>query len=125
MSSYNLAAVSYDTGYDIADRSQTTVSCSNGKNGLMTRKQWKTQGEIPRFPYIGADAIPGWNSSNCGSCWRLEYDGKAITLLAIDHAGAGFNIVRGAMNDLTGGNAEQFGRVDATAARLLDSDCGM
>ena len=57
--------VKYDTGYDDGSRSMAVVSCSDGVNGLMTRYGWQTQGEIPRFPYIGgAGAVEGWNSAN-------------------------------------------------------------
>ncbi|KAL3963341.1 hypothetical protein ACCO45_000345 [Purpureocillium lilacinum] len=94
--------VSYDRGYDGGGRSLTEVACSDGENGLMTRYGWK-----------------------CGGCWKLEYKGRSINVLAIDHAAAGFNIALAAMNDLTNGQAEQFGRVDATATRAPLSDCGL
>ncbi|PNY29933.1 Protein SnodProt1 [Tolypocladium capitatum] len=119
-------AVSYDPGYDIADRSLTSVSCSDGHNGLITRKGWSKQGEIPKFPYIGgAEAVAGWNSPNCGTCWKLDYDGKTINVLAIDHAAAGFNIALNAMNALTNGQAIQLGRVDAVATQIDAASCGM
>ncbi|KAH8121386.1 hypothetical protein ACSS6W_004526 [Trichoderma asperelloides] len=118
--------VSYDTGYDDASRSLTAVSCSDGTNGLITRYHWQTQGQIPRFPYIGgAQAVAGWNSPNCGTCWKLTYSGKTIYVLAIDHAGAGFNIGLDAMNALTNGNAVALGRVSATASQVAVSNCGL
>ncbi|KAJ6440271.1 cerato-platanin [Purpureocillium lavendulum] len=118
--------VSYDKGYDDRGRQLTDVACSDGANGLITRKGWHTQGDIPKFPYIGGvGVVAGWNSPECGSCWKLEYKGRSITVLAIDHAASGFNIALAAMNDLTNGNAEQLGRIDATATRALPADCGM
>jgi len=118
--------VSYDTGYDDASRSLTAVSCSDGANGLITKYGWQTQGQIPHFPYIGGyEGVAGWNSAQCGTCWSLTYNGKTIYVLAIDHTAAGFNIAEAAMNDLTGGNAEQFGRVDATYAQVASSYCNV
>ncbi|KAL7933327.1 cerato-platanin [Trichoderma chlorosporum] len=118
--------VSYDTGYDDGSRSMDDVSCSDGPNGLVTRYGWQTQGAIPRFPYIGgAAAIAGWNSASCGTCWQLQYSGHSIYVLAIDHSGSGFNIALDAMNALTGGQAVDLGRVDATATQVAVSNCGI
>ncbi|KAF4449178.1 putative SnodProt1 precursor [Fusarium austroafricanum] len=120
------ATVSYDPGYDQKGRSLDVVSCSDGKNGLETRYGWKTQGQIPKFPYIGgAQAVAGWNSPNCGTCWKLTYKGKSINVLAIDHAASGFNISPTAMNALTNGQAIKLGRVDATAVQVPVSNCGL
>jgi len=118
--------VSYDTGYDDASRPLTSVSCSDGINGLITRFHWMKQGDIPDFPFIGgADAVAGYNSPACGTCWRLDYSGRSIHVLAIDHAAAGFNIALEALNALTGGNAVQLGRVNATATQVATSLCGI
>ena len=137
--------MAYDTGYDDGSRSLTAVSCSDGQNGLITRYGWQTQGQIPKFPYIGAAAaVEGWNSANvsfltppqindmtdneqCGTCWRLTYpgSGKSITVLAVDHAGAGFNIALDALNDLTNGQGTQLGRVEADAVQVGVGECGI
>ncbi|KAH7362183.1 eliciting plant response-like protein [Plectosphaerella cucumerina] len=120
------ASVSYDTGYDDGSRSLTSVSCSDGTNGLITRYGWQTQGQVKNFPYIGgADAIAGWGSDQCGTCWQLTYNGKSINILAIDHAGSGFNIALDAMNALTNGQAVSLGRVDAQATQVAISACGL
>ncbi|KAI0130254.1 Cerato-platanin [Xylariales sp. AK1849] len=120
------ASVAYDTGYDLGSRSMTEVACSDGANGLITRYGWQTQGAIPDFPYIGAaEAVEGWNSANCGTCWELSYQGKTINVLAIDHAASGFNIALDAMNALTNGQATALGRVDATATQVDVSACGL
>ncbi|KAH6686972.1 EC5 protein [Plectosphaerella plurivora] len=120
------ASVSYDTGYDDGSRPLTSVSCSDGANGLITRYGWQNQGQVKGFPYIGgADAIAGWNSNQCGTCWQLTYNGKSINILAIDHAGSGFNIALDAMNALTNGQAVSLGRVDATATQVAISACGL
>ena len=117
--------VSYDTTYDNRGQSLATVSCSDGTNGLLTRG-FSTFGSLPGFPNIGgAAAVGGWNSPNCGTCWRLTYQGRSINVLAIDHAGAGFNIALAAMNTLTNGQAVNLGRVDATATQVAASNCGL
>ncbi|KAK1842069.1 cerato-platanin [Colletotrichum chrysophilum] len=119
-------SVSFDTGYDDGARSLTAVSCSDGANGLITKYGWQTQANVARFPYIGgSDAIAGWNSPNCGTCWQLTYNGKSINVLAVDHAGSGFNLALGAMNDLTNGQANQLGRIDAQATQVALSACGL
>ena len=57
--------MAYDTGYDDGSRSLEFLACSNGQNGLITRYGWQTQGQIPRFPYIGAAAaVERWDSAN-------------------------------------------------------------
>ncbi|GAM87497.1 hypothetical protein ANO11243_055220 [Dothideomycetidae sp. 11243] len=118
--------VSYDTGYDDGSRAMTAVSCSDGANGLITKYGWQTQGQIPHFPMVGgADAIAGWNSPSCGTCWQLTYNGISINVLAIDHAQSGFNIGLNAMNALTNGQAQQLGRVDVQATQVATSACGL
>ena len=117
--------VSYDTTYDNRGQSLATVSCSDGTNGLLTRG-FSTFGSLPGFPNIGgAAAVGGWNSPSCGTCWRLTYQGRSINVLAIDHAGAGFNIALTAMNTLTNGQAVNLGRIDATATQVAASNCGL
>jgi len=118
------ASVSYDTGYDNGARSLTAVSCSDGTNGLMTRYGWTTQGQIPGY-IGGADAVAGWNSPNCGTCWQLTWNGRSIYVLAVDHAGSGFNIELDGMNALTNGQAVALGRIDAAATQVAVSNCGL
>jgi hypothetical protein len=122
--------LAYDTAYDKSSGSLTTVACSDGSNGLITRG-FTTFGSLPKFPHIGAaSAVTGWNSPNCGTCWQVTYVNgqgvsKSINVLAIDVAGAGFNVALSAMNELTGGNAVQFGRVDVTSKQVAASVCGL
>ncbi|KAG5935205.1 hypothetical protein E4U53_000483 [Claviceps sorghi] len=116
--------VSWDKGYDDANRSLREVACSDGQNGLLPR--FPTQGTLPHFPSIGgADVIAGWNSPSCGTCWRLEYRGNKVNILAIDHAGSGFNIGQRAMNALTNNRAVELGHVDAAVTYLPPGECGL
>jgi len=125
LSTASAITVSYDTGYDDGSRSLTEVSCSDGSNGLIT-KGYNTQANLPSFPRIGgASTIAGWNDANCGTCYTLTYNGNSINVLAIDHASEGFNIAQAAMDQLTGGQAVQLGRVDAQWTQVDVSGCGL
>ncbi|KAK4127999.1 hypothetical protein N657DRAFT_654071 [Parathielavia appendiculata] len=118
--------VSYDVGYDDSARSLSVVACSDGTNGLIWKYGWQVQGDITRFPYIGgAEAVGGWNSPNCGTCWSATYNGKTIYILAIDRSAHGLNIGLNAMNDLTDGHAVQLGRVEASVQQVPLSNCGL
>ncbi|KAI8974264.1 Cerato-platanin [Trametes punicea] len=118
-------SVSYDEVYDDASGSLTTVACSDGENGLIT-KGFTTFGSLPSFPNIGgAPAVTGWNSAACGTCWELSHNGTSINVLAIDTGSKGFNIALSALNKLTNGTAVQVGRTNATATQVNASACGL
>ncbi len=118
--------MSFDDGYDQASRPLTALACSDGAHGLITRYKWQTQGQISHFPMIGgAQAIAGWNSPSCGTCWELSYKGHKINVLAVDHAASGFNIGHKAMDALTNGQATKLGRVEATAKQVSVKACGL
>lgn len=122
-------SVSYDERYDQGTSSLTTVSCSDGTNGLITQG-YSNFGSLPNFPLIGgAPTVEAWNSPNCGKCYQLHYQNdkidKTINVLAVDTAIGAFNLGLQAMNQLTGGNAQQLGRVDATYTEVEASECGI
>ena len=117
--------VRYDTTYDNAQGSLSTVACSDGANGLLT-KGYTTFGSLPSYPNItAAQAVAGWNSTSCGTCWQITYGDVSVNVLAIDHAADGFVLSLEAMNSLTGGNAVQFGTVDAQATQIDPQNCGL
>ncbi|KAK5171134.1 uncharacterized protein LTR77_004278 [Saxophila tyrrhenica] len=119
-------SVSYDTVYDNKSGALTSVACSDGSNGLITKYNYNTFGQIPHFPNIGGSSkIPSWNAATCGQCYALTYKGKTINVLAIDTAPSGMNIAHGAMDKLTGGQATQLGRVTATIKKVGVSKCGL
>jgi hypothetical protein len=116
-------SVSWDSVYDVSGSSTNTVAC-----GSVLNTKYPTFGQLPGFPYIGgALTIAGSGSSNCGKCYQVHYTGngvdKTITVLGIDTAPAGFNIGLKAMNDLTNGQAEALGRVQATYTEVDASLC--
>ncbi|KAF9453645.1 Cerato-platanin [Macrolepiota fuliginosa MF-IS2] len=122
-------SVTYSQVYDQKTGPLSSVACSNGPNGLLTRG-YKTFGDLPGFPYIGgAAAVTGWNSPECGSCWELTFtnaDGstKSINITAVDFTASGFNVALTAMNDLTGGNGVEYGVVDVVSKKVDPTGCG-
>ncbi|KAF2663705.1 epl1 protein [Microthyrium microscopicum] len=117
--------VAWDAGYDPADRSLNEVACSNGQNGLEnTHPGWTVLGNIASFPNIGAfQAVGGWNSASCGTCWQVSYGAQTLYVTAIDHAGDGAVLSKTAFNTLTGGHADEFGVVDAFITQVDNSLC--
>jgi hypothetical protein len=121
--------VHYDAVYDNPSASLNTVACSDGKNGLIT-KGYKTFGDLPSFPHIGAVyAVEGYNSASCGSCWELKYtDDKTTTsidVIGIDHAAHGLVISKKALEHLGGPQAVNAGKINVTATRVGGSLCGL
>ncbi|KAI0691515.1 immunomodulatory protein, partial [Cerioporus squamosus] len=117
--------VTYDTVYDVKTNSLDIVACSNGANGL-EHLGYTTFGSLPNFPFIGgAQAVTGWNSPKCGSCWQLIYQNRTVNILAVDYAKAGFNIGLKVMNKLTNNHAEELGHVQVVAREVAPSVCGL
>jgi len=111
--------------YDNSGDSLNGVACSNGPNGLIT-KGFTTLGSLPSFPYIGGSHfVSGWNSPNCGSCWSVGFEGKTITVLAIDTSGPGFILSEEAFQDLTNDQGVAKGTVDVTYEQIDASNCGL
>jgi hypothetical protein len=115
--------VRYNTIYDNPTTSMNIVACSNGDNGLVTR--FPTFGDLPTFPSAGGVfAVSGWNSPECGSCWRLRYKGNSIYVTAIDMISDGFDISLEAMNLLTNNQAQALDSIDAHARQVHRNFCG-
>lgn len=119
----------YDTTYDTGSLSTLSIACSDGINGLNT-KGYPTLGSLPGFPRVGASSeVAGWGSSNCGKCYTITWqpDGapaKSINVIAVDHAGEGWVLSRGALDQLTGGLAVMVGRFPVTWTPAPQSSCG-
>ena len=118
-------SLSYDTTYDNPSLPLTSVACSDGANGLIT-KGYTTLGSLPTFPNVGGVyTVTGWNSPACGTCYNVTYGGKTLSVLAVDVGLDGFNLSEEAMNTLTGGLAVELGRVEVTATQVPASVCGI
>ncbi|GJN82874.1 hypothetical protein PLIIFM63780_006419 [Purpureocillium lilacinum] len=121
----NAVTVSWHPDFSNSGFSLNGVACSDGANGMQKHGFWKL-GDLPTFPMIGSvSAIAGWNSPNCGTCWKITYGGKSVTVLAIDHCAAGFDLSIEAMNVLTGNRANELGRIEAEAVQVASKECGM
>merc|ERR1712130_860030 len=101
--------VSWDSTYDDGSCSLFNTVCSDGPNGLITDTR-TTFNQFPSFPYIGgAQFIEGWDSHLCGSCYQITYNGNSIYMVAVDSASDGFTTSWYAFNQLSGGQAEEYG----------------
>ncbi|KAG2139050.1 Cerato-platanin [Suillus clintonianus] len=117
--------LSYDNTYDNPSQSLSTVACSDGPNGLIT-KGYTTLGQLPNFPNVGGVyTVTGWDSAYCGTCYEVTYGSNTIAILAVDVATAGFNVAEAAMNTLTGNQAAFLGRVSVTSVQVNASVCGL
>ncbi|KAI5807517.1 Cerato-platanin [Peziza echinospora] len=109
-------SASWDDVYGNPTTSTLVLACSDGVNGLYT-KGYSTLGAVPGFPYVGAaPTIAGWNSPNCGACFRISWNGsgKTIYITGVDTSRSSGNFVlsQQALNDLTNNQAVALGRVD-------------
>ena len=117
--------VRYDETYDNANEPLADVACSDGTNGLIT-KGFSTLGSLPSFPNVAAvQAIAGWNSPSCGTCWEVTYNGRSVLVTGVDHAGDGINMSLEAMNTLTNNQGVALGTVSATVTQVAASQCGL
>ncbi|KAL0575662.1 hypothetical protein V5O48_006318 [Marasmius crinis-equi] len=119
--------VSFDDLYDNPNGDLSTVACSDGPNGMLT-KGFTTFESLrkAKLHYVGAtSAVEGWNSQKCGSCWELSYDAgkqgiQSVVVIAVDHTKDGFNIGRDALDKLTNGAASDLGHAVVDAKEV---DC--
>lgn len=94
------------------------VTCASGENGLTKRFGWKILGDVTHFPYIaGIDSIT-WNSTQCGSCWRITHDSKTIYVVGIDNMGKGVNLPYQVFRWLAGPKAKELGSIDGTVVQV-------
>lgn len=77
--------------------------------------------DIGRLTILSTD----WNSTGCGTCWHLSYNGISIDVTAVDTAGVGFDISLDAFNFFTQGQGEAAGFVFANATQVDASLCGL
>lgn len=118
----NTVSVSYDAVYNMSSESLNYVACSE----TMESYGYSTFGDIPSFPNLGgASVVTGFDAPECGSCWSLTYGSQTVYILVIDSTANGFNIALPAMNNLTNGQAEFYGRINATATAVDASVCGL
>lgn len=122
------AFVTFDPVYNNPYGSLNSVSCSDGKNGLLA-KGYTNFASIPSFPYIGG--VPGatWNSTLCGTCWSLQYTtptnvSTSLFITAIDNADT-YNISPYAFNKLNNGSGFEVGKILANVTQVAKINCNI
>lgn len=81
--------VSYDTGYDDGSRALTSLACSDGSNGLITKYNWQTQANVAGFPKIGGYmGVAGWNSPQVRTLTTFPHLHCLIIHTSVVHATA-------------------------------------
>jgi hypothetical protein len=70
-----------------ATESMSTVSCSDGSNGMIT-KGYSTLAGL--YPNVCAASFITWNSPQCGTCWTITnpQTSKSVSVTAIDGCGS-------------------------------------
>ncbi|EMD34333.1 hypothetical protein CERSUDRAFT_36842, partial [Gelatoporia subvermispora B] len=121
-------SVTFDTFYDNAANSLDGVSCS----GILTTGTGFTDiGSLSDQNIGGAGVVEFFDDpQGCATCWNLTFQAStgpiSVPIFVIDSSAEGtFNIAMKAMDTLTDGQAEQLGRVSASAEQIPVSDCGM
>lgn len=117
------ASATFDTDYDDASLSLSTVTCSNGENGLVT-KGYNTVGDLPTQDVAGSLTVKGWNDVNCGACYSLSYKNETVYVVAIDAAIGEFNVAQKVLDKLTHGHAQEFGSVPVDYEKVDELNCG-
>ncbi|KAJ7577468.1 SnodProt1 [Mycena floridula] len=129
-----LASMSYDDTYGSPAASLSSVACSDGKYGLLSR--FPTFGSLPTYPNVGGIShIEQWDSQNCGSCWEIRCGQKKIYFSGIDSAGetpgnldlGTVNIVVTSwmMDECTSGMAKELGVLEVEYVQVERSFCGL
>jgi len=108
--------------------SLTTVACSDGINGIMTKFGYSNLS--PMYPYVTAFSGATWNSPNCGRCVRLTSGGRTVHLTVIDQCGpapggydAHFDIAPPAFRELFGDAGVNAGVQPADWQFVDSSNC--
>ncbi|RBQ76067.1 hypothetical protein FVER14953_20150 [Fusarium verticillioides] len=117
--------VTYIGFYDDDTASVTELACWKGGR-IVEGQDWAKLGEVT-YQIAGYEGIDGPESSLCVSCWSLSYGDTSRSVLVLNsaQAGSGFETSLTVMNTLTGGKAEQLGRVNVTAFQTELLDCGV
>lgn len=112
-----------------ADQGLSSVSCSDGSNGLITRLGVWDMSSL--YPYVAAFDHISWNSENCGKCAKVtnKANGKSTYVTLIDGCGsiAGypnhFDMAPPAFNAIDDGAGVASGHMIATYEFVSTSNC--
>ncbi|EGR45099.1 uncharacterized protein TRIREDRAFT_111449 [Trichoderma reesei QM6a] len=120
--SAEVMSATFNSLYDDPSRSLSEVTCWRKNIGFMPNLDWTLQQDAAGF--IGLDKVNGLNSVKCFTCWKLSYEGKTISLLALDGAESGVVMSFSALQFLTDGRAQELARVDVDAVEVDTAECG-
>jgi hypothetical protein len=115
--------VRYDATYDNPNGLISGVACSNGVNGLNTRG-YVHFSDLPTFPNLAAWQGISWNSTECGSCWKITHNGVSVLVTAIDRSGDGFNVAEETFKELNNNDLGP-GSFSANAVQVPAHECGL
>ncbi|KAL9564471.1 hypothetical protein ACKAV7_010923 [Fusarium commune] len=120
-----ITSFTYNGFYDDDTVSVTELACWKGSR-IVEGQDWARLGEV-MYQIAGYEGVDGPDSTNCGSCWSLSYGDTSRSVLVLNgaQAGSGFETSLTVMNSLTGGKAEQLGRINVTAHQTELLDCGV
>ncbi|KAM0344818.1 hypothetical protein ACHAPU_007200 [Fusarium lateritium] len=121
-----LSTATYNGLFDDETTSVKEFACWNeNKDNVINYMGWDTLAHLS-YVIAGYEGVDGPNSSLCGSCWLLEYEGRSRPMIVLDTATSGFTTDFKTMDSLTGGKALKLGRVNVTAIRSPTlKDCGI
>lgn len=70
-----------------ADYPVSVLACSDGANGLMATLGYSDLSAM--YPNVAAFTDSGWNSTNCGRCFKLtnKNGGQVVYISAVDQCG--------------------------------------
>ncbi|KAF5590110.1 rot1 [Fusarium subglutinans] len=119
------STVTYSGFYDDDDASITELACWKGGR-IVEGQDWTKLGQVT-YQIAGYEGVEGPDSPLCGTCWSLSYGATSRSVLVLNsaQAGSGYETSLTLMNSLTGGKAEQLGRVNVTAFQTELLDCGV
>ncbi|RFU74625.1 eliciting plant response like [Trichoderma arundinaceum] len=121
--SAEIVTATFNALYDDPSRPLSEVSCWRKDVGFMPHLDWKLQKDAVGF--IGIDSLSRLNTANCFSCWMISYNGKTISLLAIDGSNSGVVMSLDALQSLTDGRALELDHIDVNAIEVDTSHCGI
>jgi len=124
------AQKSYVTYHNYASTTPlTSLACSDGANGLITRFKQSTLAKW--YPNVGAASFAGWNSPNCGGCYKLQNaaNGKSVSITVVDKCAAAggydahFDISPVAFATLGGSAGQAAGHVVVSYTKVSSNPC--
>jgi hypothetical protein len=119
----------YDSNFDyVKNLPLTSFACSDGANGLITKTGAQTLGQLKSKlrpnTYVAAGGISGWNSPNCGQCWKGRApNGASLQFVLIDKATPSVVMGEEAFKILSPSKTLQEGHITIYVTQLPRASC--